>query len=187
MECVGSGPSQAERVLDQSPMLEQAHERRFVVGELSLDIAGFEAEHSQRIRETLDRLQSHFDLHRISSECTSLVPADISLTDLVSGREPISFPSDFEIETNRVPMPTEPSLVKTEQCVPPFNILPDEDVEHLFPSADLIRAGHHARQQLAGSVGPRQRKPIRIRRGPICCTERHVTSRNRKVQTQKVR
>ncbi|KAJ9651388.1 hypothetical protein H2198_009332 [Neophaeococcomyces mojaviensis] len=55
-----SGPTQAERVLVHTPMMDLAHERRFVVSETKQSMSHFEVEHSQRVEMTINHLEACF-------------------------------------------------------------------------------------------------------------------------------
>lgn len=57
------GPTQADRVLVHTDMMEHAHERRFAVSQASTDLSRFEADHSRRIKQAIDHLQSRFIAH----------------------------------------------------------------------------------------------------------------------------
>lgn len=59
----GFGPTQAERMLVHTPMMDLAHERRFVVSETGQDNSDFETTHSQHIDFALDRLHQFFKTH----------------------------------------------------------------------------------------------------------------------------
>lgn len=51
------GPTQAERVLFHTAMMEHADERRFAVCQAGIDMSSFEADHSHRIKQALDHVQ----------------------------------------------------------------------------------------------------------------------------------
>lgn len=55
-----SGPTQAERVLVHTEMMEHADERRFAVCQAGFDMSRFELDHSRRIELAIDHLQSYF-------------------------------------------------------------------------------------------------------------------------------
>ncbi|KAJ9662590.1 hypothetical protein H2198_001262 [Neophaeococcomyces mojaviensis] len=55
-----SGPTQVERVLVHTPMMDLAHERRFVVSETKQSMSHFEVEHSQRVEMTINHLEAYF-------------------------------------------------------------------------------------------------------------------------------
>jgi len=57
-----TGPNQLERTID-SPMLEQADERRFAFSQLGSQGANFEVEHTARVDLALQTLFRHFDAH----------------------------------------------------------------------------------------------------------------------------
>jgi len=69
---LGHGPTQAERVLVHTPMMEVAHERRFVAAETKCSLSDFKFEHTLRIEQTIDLLQSHFAKYRaIDADCAT--------------------------------------------------------------------------------------------------------------------
>lgn len=57
------GPTQADRVLVHTDMMEHAHERRFAVSQASIGLSRFEADHSRRIKQAIDHLQTRFAAH----------------------------------------------------------------------------------------------------------------------------
>lgn len=84
------GPTQAERVLHHTAMMDLAHERRFVVCESRHPLPDFETEHLQRLEYYLNRLQTHFDDNRVHRPDDSTVGDDHALIGLVP------FPKDHE-------------------------------------------------------------------------------------------
>jgi hypothetical protein len=60
---VQRGPTQLTRGLDSS-MLEQAHERQFAISQMGLVSAGFEWEHTVRIKHALHTVLCHFSNHK---------------------------------------------------------------------------------------------------------------------------
>ena len=60
---VQRGPTQLTRGLDLS-MLEQAHERQFAISQMGLVSAGFESEHTARIKLALHTVLYHFSNHK---------------------------------------------------------------------------------------------------------------------------
>lgn len=57
------GPTQADRVLVHTNMMESAHERRFAACQASIDFSHFEADHSRRIKQAVDHLQTRINDH----------------------------------------------------------------------------------------------------------------------------
>lgn len=57
---LGCGPTQAERLFVHTPMMEVAHERRFVVSETKQHMSHFEIEHSERMERTISHLVAYF-------------------------------------------------------------------------------------------------------------------------------
>lgn len=88
---LGTGPTQADRVLIHTDMMDLAHERRFAVCEAGIDMSGFEANHSHRVKQAIDHLQSHFTAHASTEPDDSddyLDAALIGLTQLPSRSTP---------------------------------------------------------------------------------------------------
>lgn len=87
LSLLGFGPTQAERVLVHTPMMDLAHERRFAVSESGQDMSGFESKHSRHIAFTLDQLHPYLpkdDMSRISITVSDNDSALIGLTPIPS-------------------------------------------------------------------------------------------------------
>lgn len=59
LSLLGFGPTQAERVLVHTPMMDLAHERRFAMTESGQDMSDFESKHSRHIAFALDQLHPY--------------------------------------------------------------------------------------------------------------------------------
>lgn len=85
------GPTQAERFLVHTEMMEMAHERRFVVAQGCADMSGFEMEHSLRITTTIEHLERIF-INRPYDGCDPLeleagIELDSKGVDAEEGKE----------------------------------------------------------------------------------------------------
>jgi len=97
------GPTQAERALVHTPMMDLAHERRFVVSEMEQSMSDFETNHRRQIGQTIEHLQSHFSNHPADEledsvayrprALIGLAPLSAELKSLDSFR-PTNLPSD---------------------------------------------------------------------------------------------
>jgi len=112
---VQRGPSQLTRGLDSS-MLEQASERQFAISQLGLVSAGFEVQHTERIKLTLQYLDNHFTNHQC--ERSPQRPSspyrehliDFSLSKFTTPFEPLPpFGSEQSITPDMSSPPTTPT------------------------------------------------------------------------------
>ncbi|KEF51012.1 uncharacterized protein A1O9_12938 [Exophiala aquamarina CBS 119918] len=112
---VERGPTQLTRGLDSS-MLEQASERQFAISQLGLVSAGFEVQHTERIKLTLQYLHNHFTNHqpepspqRPTSPYREYLP-DFSLSNFSTPLDPLPpFNSEPATITHISPPPTSPT------------------------------------------------------------------------------
>lgn len=79
---LGFGPTQAERALVHTPMMDLAHERRFVVSEMEQSMTDFEVEHRRGIGQYIDHLQTHFSNNPADESEDSLLRQPRALIDL---------------------------------------------------------------------------------------------------------
>ncbi|KIW20720.1 hypothetical protein PV08_01297 [Exophiala spinifera] len=84
---VNKGPSQLRRVLD-SPMLESAQERQFVLSQLGLPNVNFETEHAGRMGYAIQLFSKHFITHETDE---SFCPSSPHYEDLTDFRSAFSY------------------------------------------------------------------------------------------------
>lgn len=77
------GPTQADRVLEHTPVMEIANERRFAVCQDGIDISSFEAEHTRRIKKALDHVQERLASHASRETCEAEGCLDEALIGLI--------------------------------------------------------------------------------------------------------
>jgi hypothetical protein len=110
---VQRGPTQLTRGLD-SNMLEQAHERQFAISQIGLVSAGFESEHTARIKHALHTVLSHFSNHKHDTSPQRPVSphreylADFSLSNLPLTFEPLP---PFNLEASAIHRPANPPTI----------------------------------------------------------------------------
>lgn len=78
------GPTQAERMLVHTPMLDLAHERRFVFSQMGSRLDSFEADHCRRLQYALDSLNRFYDQHGGDGHESRTTQDHVSLADLTS-------------------------------------------------------------------------------------------------------
>jgi len=79
---LGSGPTQAERALVHTPMMDLAHERRFAISEMEQSMTDFELEHRRCIGQYIDHLQMHFSNHPADKSEDSVLRQPRALIEL---------------------------------------------------------------------------------------------------------
>ena len=148
---VQQGPIQLTRGLDSS-MLEQAHERQFAISQMGLVSAGFESEHTARIKLALHTILCHFSNHkRNTSPQRPASPhreylADFSLSNLPMTFEPLP-PLNMEASTIHCPAnpPTIPRSMTTHLSRPPLALVDLMNPEPAIPEyAKRKYSGSHS-------------------------------------------
>lgn len=92
------GPTQFERGIE-SPMLELANERQFVMSQIGNNSLNFEIEHTQRVEQALQCLFGHFSAHKCFSPARPSSPHNEYLKDMSSPAPHIPSLPDFEISS----------------------------------------------------------------------------------------
>lgn len=176
------GPTQADRVLIHTDMMEQAHERRFAVCQSSTDMSRFESDHSHRISRVIDHLHAHFTGHPSSEKAETTDYRDevlIGLTKFPSQgsfsncsqfanyRSPLSSGSAYSdilcMSRQSVQTTTQQSRFITPETFAMEVDQDDDDVhsqEELF--LEILAAKERLRDRLQGTA--LQRKSVRYRR-----------------------
>lgn len=77
------------RCLD-SPMLEQADERRFAISQVGTRHVGFEVEHASRMQEALFTILQHFSSHETHQTCRPTSPHGEYLAGLRTSKQPFN-------------------------------------------------------------------------------------------------
>jgi len=184
---LGYGPTQAERVLVHTPMMEVAHERRFVFSETEQNMSDFEVEHPRRIEETIAHLQSHFTKHPADEQDDSILHQSSALIGLAPFPLESTFLASFPGPSQRSTTATPPYPQLLELITPtqtpqdeystsgrqvemplavddsdvPGNTATEQCLEHIR----TIRKQYHK----GSSKRPRQMKPARTRRNIHIC------------------
>jgi len=180
------GPTQAERALVHTEMMNLAHERRLVVAERDLDMSGFEREHSHRIGSAIDLLETHFNDRSLDSfyepadvdielDCVSHEPEKVRhvRNELLLGFDTLSVPDSHNKRyeyTPSLPQTLQRLSVLSTSKQRPMEVTGDvtevdETSPGVFPS-DAVRAAlaivSRKRRRDSGSH-PRQLKEPRLR------------------------
>ena len=184
------GPTQAERVFVHTPMMEVAHERRFVVSETQQHMSHFETEHSQRVELTVSHLEAYF----ANNPFNELEDSSPHEHKALIGLAPMPLESRF-IETfpsaNRLLDMTMPSI---EQALESLSHIPvpkpspadsqfgtsfiasdREDISDVLHKQQMETMGEISKQIRRRSCkGPRQMKDVRTlrKRGSVKATTR---------------
>lgn len=184
---LASGPTQAERVLFHTPMMEVAHERRFVVNEIKQNMSDFEVEHTRRMGLTIAHLESHFAKHRAAEPEDSILhqskvliglalfPAEPTFVDAFLGTNRSldtsmpPFKQVLELLSSRSVPQEEPATTEVQFGMP----LTVDDSENVSDAVyedclEMIRTVSKQSRKGPGKK-PRQIKAVRIRRDIALC------------------
>ncbi|KAK5943331.1 hypothetical protein PMZ80_004338 [Knufia obscura] len=184
---LGFGPTQAERVLVHTPVMEVAHERRFAVSETKQSMSDFEVEHSRRMEETIAHLESHFAKHPTNESEDSKIRQSrdlIGLAPLAEGSTYLEFLPAMNHAMDEPIPPFEQALdLLSHKSVPqkepatcelqfgmPMTVDDNEDVGDRFHEdcLETIRAVSKQSRQIF-MKRPRQMKAVRIRKRITFC------------------
>ncbi|KAJ9653110.1 hypothetical protein H2198_007685 [Neophaeococcomyces mojaviensis] len=131
---VGYGPTQAERYLVHTEMMDLAHERRFVVAECGLDMSDFEQQHSQRVGKAISHLEKHFidkSLHNFYDP----VDYEVQLNNKMFGKTRDVADSGSDILLGLIPPSTQEGPEYVKSLSPSFC---DPQPPGLFQSLQLL-------------------------------------------------
>ncbi|KAK6369234.1 hypothetical protein LTR64_007397 [Lithohypha guttulata] len=177
------GPTQAERVLVHTPMMDLAHERRFVISETGQDFSNFEAEHCHCVQSTIERLQNFYSGYSSYNKDDTEFVADRDLVGLAPQRQeecyttPLAPQVSLKVNVDLAEQESHPSMswpatlqdstrqTSTAAREPDFiaadeTDIDDDMVEQWLEAAR--RAGRHSRR--TSHKQPRQFVPTKLRR-----------------------
>lgn len=166
------GPTQAERALVHTPMLDLDHERRFVATQIEMDMSHFEADHCQRLQTHLHMMDSYFSNQFYISRLKQRVFDQNWLSDFaMSGAQfressdPETYPGSITISETTAADVEEPSNGSNDldQSSDGKNSCSPSSV--YYSNIELEEFAQCARMMRRLEAGPRHYKAKRFRKG----------------------
>lgn len=191
------GPTQAERMLYHTDMMELAHERRFALSQIKKDISNFEADHCWRLQDALDKLSHYYIQHRCNRHESRRVQDHPSLIGLALSEQiavdydpALTFDAEREERRDLGDAEAEPLLRSMDLDLLPQptgdlgplvrlgdSISVDENEDAEMPEAWILAARQINRVRTRSPNHPRQLGHVKVRKAYTTSKEQHCKSR----------